>query len=367
MSFADPAAIAVTNSYRLLFGIQAVGSDGSVSHPGSQMSVWQRWVRQPQSLWLRRALFQVHLWTGIGVGLYVFMICITGSALVYRNELFRAATPAPVIQSTAGGRLTDDQLRAAAVGVYPGYAVTSISRPRNPNRAVDLRLARNGTEKHRLFDPYTGKDLGDAVPRAFLLVTGLLDLHDNLLAGSTGRAVNGIGAIFLLVLCLSGAVIWWPGIGKWRRSLWPEWKANWRRLNWGLHSAFGFWFFFIVLLWGITGIYLCFPATISDWADVIQPLTPENAGERGVDTVMYWLAYLHFGRFGGRIPGCGPVCNSTFKATWALLGLTPPVMFVTGALIWWNRVLRPRGREIAAPSPKVAASTHVAISGPRIG
>jgi hypothetical protein len=60
------------------------------------MSVWKRWVRQPQNIWLRKALFQVHLWTGIGVGLYIFMISLTGSVLVYRNELFMAATPAPI-------------------------------------------------------------------------------------------------------------------------------------------------------------------------------------------------------------------------------------------------------------------------------
>ena len=34
---------------------------------------------------------------GIGLGLYVLLISVTGSILVYRNELYRAATPDPVI------------------------------------------------------------------------------------------------------------------------------------------------------------------------------------------------------------------------------------------------------------------------------
>jgi hypothetical protein len=33
--------------------------------------------RRPQSLWLRRALFQIHLWTAIGVGLYVVAISVS--------------------------------------------------------------------------------------------------------------------------------------------------------------------------------------------------------------------------------------------------------------------------------------------------
>src|SRR4030095_1735040 len=53
--------------------------------------MWTRWVRQPQKIWLRRALFQVHLWSGIAIGLYIFMISVTGSVLVYRNELFVAS------------------------------------------------------------------------------------------------------------------------------------------------------------------------------------------------------------------------------------------------------------------------------------
>jgi len=104
----------------------------------------------------------------------------------------------------------------------------------------------------------------------------------------------------------------------------------------------GFWMLLMVLLWGVTGAYLCFPNWFSDMADAIEPLTEQNAGARHVDTVLYWLAYLHFGRFGGRIPGCGPTCNATFKFLWAAIGFAPPLMFVTGAIMWWNRVLRPR-------------------------
>ena len=64
-----------------------------------QSSAWQRWVRQPQKVWLRRAIFQVHLWAGIGLGLYVFFISVTGSVLVYRNELYVAVTPDVVTPS----------------------------------------------------------------------------------------------------------------------------------------------------------------------------------------------------------------------------------------------------------------------------
>jgi len=60
---------------------------------GPRPTLRARWLHQPQRVWLRKIGFQIHLWSGICVGLYVFLISITGSVLVYRNELmFRAKT-----------------------------------------------------------------------------------------------------------------------------------------------------------------------------------------------------------------------------------------------------------------------------------
>ena len=44
------------------------------------------------------------------------------------------------------------------------------------------------------------------------------------------------------------------------------------------------------------------------------------------------LAYSHFGRFAGR--------SSQF--VWAVVGLVPPALFVTGVMMWVTRVVRRR-------------------------
>src|SRR5215813_14401403 len=128
------------------------------------MSHWQRWISHPQNVWLRKAIFQIHLWSGIGVGLYVLMISVTGSIVVYSNELYRAATPDPVIVSQSGSRLTEDQLKAAATRMYPGYTAGGISGGQKPDQAVTVTFSGPGGRKDRLFNPYTGEDMGDAVP-----------------------------------------------------------------------------------------------------------------------------------------------------------------------------------------------------------
>ena len=49
------------------------------------MSYWQQWLKRPRTVWLRKALFQIHLWSGLGVGLYLVVISVTGSVLVFRS------------------------------------------------------------------------------------------------------------------------------------------------------------------------------------------------------------------------------------------------------------------------------------------
>jgi uncharacterized iron-regulated membrane protein len=289
-------------------------------------------------------LFQVHLWTGIAVGLYVLIISVTGSVLVYSNELYRAATPKPIVSNGSGPLLTDAQLAETVKHLYPGYRLVRIGRALDPNQTVDVWLSRGHEDKRRLFDPRSGSDLGDSVPTGIWLVSKLLDLHDNLFAGPTGRKVNGVGALGVLALGVTGLAIWWPGIKTWRRSLTLHRGLGWKRFIWHLHSMIGFWGLGFLLVLAVSGVYLGIPKPFEDLADRLEPPTAANAGVRFGDRVLYWLAYLHFGRVNGiGIPCHGPgLCDQTTKAIWALFGLAPAAMFVTGAIMWWNRVLRPR-------------------------
>ena len=209
-----------------------------------QQTAWQRWLRHPESFWVRRAFFQIHLWVGAGVGAYVVLMSVTVSIIVFRNELSR-----------------------------------------------------------------------------WFSVEWLVDLHENLLSGHFGRVLNGVGAICLTSLCLTGAITWWPGIRNWRRSLTVNWRANFARIGWDLHSALGFWCFVFILVWGISGIYFSFPQ-LSNLLYLLDP------ADHFTDQALFWLSQLHFGRFGWFA-----------EAVWALLGLVPAVLASTGVFICCRRVI----------------------------
>src|SRR6185312_14129853 len=128
-------------------------------------------------------------------------------------------------------------------------------------------------------------------------------------------------------------------------------------------KAVGFWTLGFTLLFAISGAYLSNPQSFQDLADRIEPLTDDNTRTRIVDQVIYWLAYLHFGRINGiGIPCRGPgLCDSTTKLTWAVVGLAPAGMFVTGAVMWWNRVVRKRATP-KKPGRTPASRTQVRAS-----
>jgi uncharacterized iron-regulated membrane protein len=149
------------------------------------MTPWERWVHRPQRLWFRRIFFQVHLWAGVAVGLYVAAISISGSALVSSPQLARKLRRTVVVADEGYTRMTVDEGATKRPTAYTRLmSVTGPPLPDQPN--VVVPEGRSGRIV-RLFDPFTGADLGD--PRT-ALDRPCDGSHDNLLVGLTGRTLN---------------------------------------------------------------------------------------------------------------------------------------------------------------------------------
>ena len=209
------------------------------------LTAWQQWLQHPERFRVRKALFQIHLWVGAGIGLYVVLMSVTGSIIVFRDELSR-----------------------------------------------------------------------------WFSVEWLVKLHENLLLGETGRLVNGIGAICVTTVCVTGAIIWWPGLKNWRRSLKVSWGSRFARLTWDTHSALGFWSFLFILMWGVSGIYFSFPQAFNVPASWVDP------ADKYADRILFGLSQLHFGRFGWYT-----------EALWAVLGLVPAFLAFTGVFVCCHRMI----------------------------
>jgi uncharacterized iron-regulated membrane protein len=197
------------------------------------------------------------------------------------------------------------------------------------------------------------RDLGTwLVPRTFVgelplavtLMEWCVDLHDNLLSGETGRMVNGFGAIGFTLLVFTGLILWWPGRTRWWRSLIIPRPSRTRRFTWHLHSALAIWGFVLLLGWGITGIYFAFPEPFNHLFDALAT-DPNSFEARPGEDFLRMFIRIHFGRMGPL-----PV-----HVLFAVLGLLPAVLFVTGFIVWWKR--RQLGKRTVGPAPSPALPT----------
>jgi uncharacterized iron-regulated membrane protein len=299
--------------------------------------------RAPLKVRLRRAFMVAHTWIALALGLYIVVLSVSGSAVVFRREANIWLVPRTVA-STDGERLTGDALHAAVKAAYPGDIVVAVREPRRPERPVSILLEREGAETERLFDPYAVRDLGDAFPPLLRTMEWLVDLHDNLLAGQTGRLLNGIGGAFFLVLILTGVWLWWPGTGNVLRSLKVGRPRASRRFIWQFHSVLGILSFAILFVWALTAIYFAFPEPVEGTIDYFDDDLTDAV--RPGEWVVIEAVQLHFGRFGGL----------GVRFLWLLLGLIPTVLFATGFVLWWTRVVR-RRQALAADERRAELST----------
>jgi uncharacterized iron-regulated membrane protein len=208
--------------------------------------------------WLAR----IHTWIAVALGLYIVVLSLSGSAIVFRRDFYRW-------------------------------------------------------------------HLGSTHPHLMRLVEWLVDLHDNLLVRATGRVLNGVGGALVILLIVTGLIVWWPG---WRRvpaGLRIGRPEASRRFSRQLHNVLGVASCVLLLIWALTAVYFAFPDLFERGIDYFDP-DPDDLYRPG-EAALLGLIKLHFGRFGGL----------GIRVLWVLLGLLPVVLFVTGFVLWWGRVVRP--------------------------
>lgn len=238
------------------------------------------WLHVPQRVWLRRAIFQIHLWLGILLAAYSVVIGLSGAVLVFHEEIEDAFYAKQLHLAPSPRQTNFDAILARVHAERPGWqaaglrdlnhdehAVMIVMRPANDPTATNVRYV--------YVDPNTGRVILDRM-RYDSLLGWVYHLHIYLLLNRVGLTISGWMALGLLLLCLSGIVVWWPGVSRWAAALILRRRSSWRRFNWDLHSVTGFWCSAALTLVSFTGVYFAFPLPI---AGSIVKLTGGNIRE----------------------------------------------------------------------------------------
>jgi uncharacterized iron-regulated membrane protein len=225
----------------------------------------------PAKLPLRRWVRVAHLWAGMILGLWLVMLGLTGSALVYQHSLrqvfeqgrkIKLGVPALAIEDLLA-RVRQQRPDITIFGLqgmqYKDSAVEVLVRP-----SIALRDAKQS--RVLLVDPGTG-EIGGTQSFSGTLMGFFAQLHFNLLNGDTGLAINGFAGALAIFFAVTGLILWWRGRSKWKNGLRIKWKgASSRVRGYSIHSAVGAYaslFFFVT---GLSGIYLAAPKPFISFA-----------------------------------------------------------------------------------------------------
>ncbi len=211
---------------------------------------------------VRKAVFTVHLWGGIVIGLYFVMLGLTGGLLVFARELdttlnphLKRSTPPAVTASFLPASASWETVRDA----FPEQPVRRLELPRGANGVYEFRIGEEkATEREVFVDPYRGNILGDRL-REGTFLRWANQLHTNLLLDKTGRTMNGYGALLLIALLATGIVLWWPSNGRqFAQRMTVKRGATGKRLLYDLHNVAGMYPLPILILITTTGAVFTF-------------------------------------------------------------------------------------------------------------
>jgi uncharacterized iron-regulated membrane protein len=225
---------------------------------------------------IRRMIEQLHLWAGLLLCIPFVMLGLTGSVLVFEDELNGIFGPAAGHVAAGGAARPTSDIIAAARAVAPGgYVPVGYTAPMAAGELASVRLAPPGrsgpaTDTVRIkVDPVSLETIPEAQNG---LLRQIFYLHSTLLMKNReGRQLVGWLGIVMLVMGVSGLVNWWPRRSHWRPAFTVSKQARGFRLHRELHGAAGIWGLLVLIIVSFAGVYLAFPATIRSGVDLVLP------------------------------------------------------------------------------------------------
>jgi uncharacterized iron-regulated membrane protein len=228
---------------------------------------WRRWLRI------------AHLWIGLAVCLPAAMLGVTGTILVYEDEINEIFAPQPKRVSTAPGLRMPGEIVAAASRASPagsevlGLAVPMFTKDPAMVRFVPPNFQPPGLAGTVVYvDPATLDVLGTReLGRGVDVMREIFLLHANLSSERDGRDAVGWFGVGMLVLGVSGLVIFWPRKGRWKAALFMRRGTTGYRFHRDLHAMVGFWGLIVFLVVTFTGVFVCFPQTVGGMVRSVAP------------------------------------------------------------------------------------------------
>jgi uncharacterized iron-regulated membrane protein len=243
-------------------------------------------LKSRRKLWL-----EVHLWLGLTIGAVLVLIGLTGSILVFWQELDAWLNPTLLkVEALAQSQPLAILAENAKTAVPEKTAFGWIEFPQQADQVVSFYYETPSasvpgqTDSWNLYlDPYTGHVVGKRIwyPADYFsgmsLMAFMFKLHYALLLKDCGVPVVGIIGVLLIFSVLTGLIVWWPLTGQWQKALTIKRHSSNERFNFDLHKTAGFYTALVMLAVLLSGVSMNLPDQFKTAVRFFSPLTePEQ-------------------------------------------------------------------------------------------
>ncbi len=208
----------------------------------------------------RKFINDIHLWLGIGSGIIIFIICLSGTILVYEKEIEAFFTEDVALTQQHLPVKNLEEIKQHITEAELG-ALTAISIPEEKGAFYEANIKTSPEDRRGttfLVNPHTAEVVTAPESKASDFMFSMFKLHRWLLLDSSiGRPIVGVATIIFMLLSISGLILWFPK--KWKKrnfkqGLKIKTKANWKRINHDLHNTLGFYSLLLIIIMGLTGL-----------------------------------------------------------------------------------------------------------------
>ncbi|HEX2594090.1 MAG TPA: PepSY-associated TM helix domain-containing protein [Rhizomicrobium sp.] len=241
------------------------------------------------------ALVWLHRYSGLVIMLFLILAGVTGSILVFRNELDAALNRDLFAAPVAAPMAAPAAIADAVAQAHPEWQLVNVPLILVPGQSLAMRVVATAPAAPLSFDqvfidPHDGHLIGTRAVHTGWdrrhLVEGLYEFHYTLLAGTAGRWFMGVIAIVWFLSNLLGLYLTFPQ----RAPFWKGWGKMWlvrrgtrfARFCLDLHRASALWLFIGLFVIALTSVEmnlydeLFVPAVNAVWE---APKTPFDEGE----------------------------------------------------------------------------------------
>ena len=210
---------------------------------------------------MKKIFAKIHLWLSVPLGLVITVVCLSGAVLVFEGEitralhpeLYRVAVPANV-RPLRPSQLAD-RIRGQMPDSLHLVSLQLSARSDEPCMAAFRETGR----KQLSVDPYTGNVNGWTESPAFFgtvrkLHRWLLDPPPSKGEKSVGKAIVGVSTLALVLILVSGLILWIPRSRKALRNRLKVSYSDGRRFWHDCHVSLGFYATLLLLVMALTGL-----------------------------------------------------------------------------------------------------------------